>query len=75
MVDAEETPLRNQNEENILDTKGGMTEDAIEPQVVLSGVRRRGRRRVLRKKTVKDEEGYLGLFQTTGRSLIYLGKL
>jgi len=75
MVDAEEAPLRNQKDENILDAMGGMTEDAIEPQIVLSGARRRGRRRVLRKKTVKDEEGYLGLFQTTGGSVIYQGKL
>jgi len=75
MVDARETPLRNEDEEDMPDAKGGLTEDAIEPQAVSSGIRRRGRRRVMRKKTVKDEEGYLGLFQSSERSLNYLGKL
>ena len=31
-----------------------------EPAVTANGVRRRGRRKVIRKKTIKDEEGYLG---------------
>jgi len=31
-----------------------------EPTVTVSGGRRRGKRRVMRKKTIKDEEGYLG---------------
>ena len=36
-------------------------EDALtEPQTTVSDGRRRGRRKVLRKKTIKDEEGYLG---------------
>ncbi|MCJ1378473.1 hypothetical protein MMC17_001572 [Xylographa soralifera] len=34
-------------------------EAVTEPQVVVSGGRRRGRRKVLKKKTIKDEEGYL----------------
>lgn len=35
-------------------------EPAIKPQPIASGGRRRGRRKVLRKKTMKDDEGYLG---------------
>ena len=35
-------------------------QDASQAQIVVSGGRRRGRRRTLKKKTVKDEEGYLG---------------
>ena len=31
-----------------------------EPTVTVQNGRRRGRRRVMKKKTVKDEEGYLG---------------
>lgn len=31
-----------------------------EPQVVVSGGRRRGRRKIMKKKTLKDDEGYLG---------------
>lgn len=33
-----------------------------EPSVVVSAGRRRGRRKVTKKKTIKDEEGYLGLY-------------
>lgn len=31
-----------------------------EPSIIVENGRRRGRRRVMKKKTVKDEEGYLG---------------
>jgi DNA polymerase delta subunit 3 len=34
--------------------------DEPEPTVTVQNGRRRGRRRVMKKKTVKDEEGYLG---------------
>jgi DNA polymerase delta subunit 3 len=34
--------------------------DEPEPTVTVENGRRRGRRRVMKKKTVKDEEGYLG---------------
>jgi len=34
-----------------------------EPTPVVSGGRRRGRRRVMKKRTMKDEEGYLGRFR------------
>lgn len=36
------------------------TEPSPEPPVVVTGDRRRGRRKVMKKKTIKDEEGYLG---------------
>ena len=32
------------------------------PPVVMTNGRRRGRRKVTKKKTMKDEEGYLGLY-------------
>jgi DNA polymerase delta subunit 3 len=35
--------------------------DDEKPTVTVSNGRRRGRRRVMKKKTVKDEEGYLGM--------------
>jgi DNA polymerase delta subunit 3 len=35
-----------------------------EPAYTVSGGRRRGKRRVIRKKTIKDEEGYLGMYFT-----------
>jgi DNA polymerase delta subunit 3 len=35
-------------------------ETAEPPQVSSTGGRRRGRRKVMKRKTIKDEEGYLG---------------
>lgn len=37
-------------------------EDEPEPTITVENGRRRGKRRVMKKKTVKDEEGYLGKF-------------
>lgn len=37
-------------------------EDEPEPSFTVQNGRRRGRRRVMKKKTVKDEEGYLGKY-------------
>jgi|SRR5690242_11293907 len=37
-------------------------EDEPEPTITVENGRRRGKRRVMKKKTVKDEEGYLGEF-------------
>ena len=31
-----------------------------EPPLTVTGGRRRGRRKIMKKKTIKDEEGYLG---------------
>ena len=36
-------------------------EPSPEPAVTVTGGRRRGRRKIMKKKTIKDEEGYLGL--------------
>ena len=36
-------------------------EPSPEPSVTVTGGRRRGRRKIMKKKTIKDEEGYLGL--------------
>jgi DNA polymerase delta subunit 3 len=37
-------------------------EEEPEPVVTVSGGRRRGKRRVMKKKTIQDSEGYLGMF-------------
>ena len=35
-------------------------EGSAEPSTIVSGGRRRGRRKVIKKKMLKDDEGYLG---------------
>lgn len=45
-----------------LDTTEALQDKECLDEVQVSGGRKRGRRRVLKKKTVKDEEGYLGKF-------------
>ena len=50
-----------QNSEPIATPK----EPSPEPAVTVSGSRRRGRRKVMKKKTIKDEEGYLGLYPSS----------
>lgn len=50
-----------QNSEPITTPK----EASPEPAVTVSGGRRRGRRKVMKKKTIKDEEGYLGLYPSS----------
>jgi DNA polymerase delta subunit 3 len=42
-----------------------------EPSAVVSSGRRRGRRRVMKKKTFRDEEGYLGMSSTCLYSFFY----
>jgi DNA polymerase delta subunit 3 len=50
----------NQHIESFKDTPASQsTEEAVQ----VSGGRRRGRRRVMKKKTIKDEEGYLGALE------------
>ena len=44
-----------------VDASLSQKESSTEPLIV-NGGRRRGRRKVLKKKTIKDEEGYLGLY-------------
>ncbi|MCJ1265569.1 hypothetical protein MMC22_005449 [Lobaria immixta] len=42
-----------------IDKNEPFQEPSPEPQVVVSGGRRRGRRKIMKKKTLKDDEGYL----------------
>ena len=44
-----------------VDSSTSQKETSPEPLVVVNGGRRRGRRKVMKKRTIKDEEGYLGL--------------
>lgn len=55
----EEEP--SQNSEPIATPKEASPEPAV---TTVSGGRRRGRRKVMKRKTTKDEEGYLGLHPT-----------
>ena len=45
-----------------VDSSTSQKEAFPEPPVVVSRGRWRGRRKVMKKKTIKDEEGYLGLY-------------
>ena len=45
-----------------LDNSASREETSPGPPVVVTEGRRRGRRKVLKKKTMKDEEGYLGMY-------------
>ena len=45
-----------------IDKNEPFQEPSPEPQVVVSGGRRRGRRKIMKKKTLKDDEGYLGSY-------------
>lgn len=53
---AEEKPSEASNSAQVDTPKA----EESEPTVTVENGRRRGRRRVIKKKTVKDEEGYLG---------------
>ncbi|MCJ1404030.1 hypothetical protein MMC11_007254 [Xylographa trunciseda] len=66
MMDDEDEPMENAPEPSALKTDDSQLIDATqlkevstEPQAVVSGGRRRSRRKVMKKKTIKDEEGYL----------------
>ena len=45
-----------------LDGSTSQKETTPMPPIVMADGRRRGRRKVIKKKTIKDEEGYLGLY-------------
>ena len=62
---AEEEP--SQNSETIPTPK----EPSPEPAVTVTGGRRRGRRKIMKKKTIKDEEGYLGMSPSFQLHYIY----
>lgn len=53
----EEEEDEQEEEETILEAK---PKEELEPQTTVSGGRRRGKKRVMKKKTIKDDEGYLG---------------
>ena len=63
MLEPEEKPVGHDDDALLPDAREDLAENVIEPQPMLSGVRRRRRRRVSKKKTVKDVEGYLGSFK------------
>lgn len=62
MPDATQTPFQSAAEES--QETEGQQEPEPEPEaketVTVQGGRRRGKRKIMKKKTVKDEEGYLG---------------
>ena len=63
MKDTADEPAEEQPEEDSPEAEPSKPEEPSmesEPTVTVSGGRRRGRRRVMKKKTIKDEEGYLG---------------
>jgi DNA polymerase delta subunit 3 len=67
MVDAPTntaTEEASEDAENESDSKAeAQTKPEPEETITVSDGRRRGRRRVMKKKTVQDEEGYLGVFE------------
>ena len=72
MMDAEDeemgdvsTPaaeVESQEPEDTIDKADSPKEEEPKENVTVENGRRRGRRRVMKKKTVKDEEGYLGMY-------------
>lgn len=50
---------RVEQEEESPTTKPDVAKE-LAPSIVVSGGRRRGKRRVMKKNTIRDEEGYLG---------------
>ena len=60
MPDATETPVESAAEES--QHTEAQKEPEPEPKeiVTVQGGRRRGKRKIMKKKTVKDDEGYLG---------------
>lgn len=43
-------------------------------QVSVQGGRRRGKRKVMKKKTIKDEEGYLGMSMDRSQKEVYANR-
>jgi DNA polymerase delta subunit 3 len=62
MPDASETPIESAAEESQQPEPQKEPEPEPEPKetVTVQGGRRRGKRKIMKKKTVKDDEGYLG---------------
>lgn len=68
MEDMGEDAPRVSQESEPVDGPTPQTEISPESPVVVTGGRRRGRRKVMKKKTVKDEEGYLGMYYESGHT-------
>ena len=62
MEDADSPAVEPQEPENAIDKADDQKDEEPKENVTVENGRRRGRRRVMKKKTVKDEEGYLGMF-------------
>ena len=59
MADADEEPVR---EPTPVEQPPPSKPVELKEEVTVQGGRRRGKRQVMKKKTVKDEEGYLGKY-------------
>lgn len=73
MEDTGEDALRVSQESEPADGPTPQKEISPEYPVVVTGGRRRGRRKVMKKQTIKDEEGYLGMYYED--RVIQIGKL
>lgn len=62
MEDTENDAPQIPQESEPLDGSTSHKEASPEPPVVVSEGRRRGRRKVMKRKTMRDEEGYLGSY-------------
>ena len=62
MEDTGDDAPQGSQESEPADNSVSQKEPSPERPVVVTGGRRRGRRKVMKKKTMKDEEGYLGLY-------------
>ena len=60
MPDATETPVESAAEESQQTDPQQAPEPEPKETVTIQGGRRRGKRKIMKKKTVKDDEGYLG---------------
>lgn len=60
MPDATETPIQSATEESQQTELQKEPEPEPKETVTIQGGRRRGKRKITKKKTVKDDEGYLG---------------
>jgi len=60
MQDTAEQNAQTSQESQPVDVTISQKASSPEPSVITPGGRRRGRRKVTKKKTIKDDEGYLG---------------
>jgi len=65
MEDTLDEPPQVFHESELIDAPTSQKDASPEPTAVVSGGRRRGRRKVMKKKTIKDDEGYLGSYALT----------